>query len=60
MRDAIREGLIVPSHFTAIDQRADIFAKALGTRQFLYLLNKLGICDLHAPNLKGVSSPFMP
>ena len=31
------------------EQLADIFTKALGTRQFEHLLRKLGIRDLHAP-----------
>ena len=49
MRDAIRDGIISTSHVSTEDQLADIFTKALGKRKFLYLLGKLGICDLHAP-----------
>ena len=47
--DAIRDGIISTSHVFTEDQLADIFTKALGKRKFLYLLGKLGICDLHAP-----------
>ena len=53
MRDAIRDGIISTSHVSTEDQLADIFTKALGKRKFLYLLRKLGICDLHAPTLGG-------
>ena len=49
VRDAIRDGIISTSHVSTEDQLADIFTKALGKRKFLYLLGKLGICDLHAP-----------
>ena len=49
VRDAIQAGLIGTSHVSTSEQLADIFTKALGKRQFTYLLGKLGICDLHAP-----------
>ncbi|KAL2922825.1 Retrovirus-related Pol polyprotein from transposon TNT 1-94 [Bienertia sinuspersici] len=49
IRDAIQDGIIRPSHVKTDEQLADIFTKALGKKQFLYLLGKLGICDLHAP-----------
>ncbi|XP_021748627.1 uncharacterized protein LOC110714422 [Chenopodium quinoa] len=49
VRDAIQEGVISPSYVKTTDQLADIFTKALSKNQFLYLLGKLGICDLHAP-----------
>ena len=49
IRDAIQDGLIRTSHVSTTEQPADIFTKALGKRQFHYLLGKLGICDPHAP-----------
>ena len=49
VRDAIQNGLISPSHVPTTAQLADIFTKALGQRQYLFLLSKLGICDLRAP-----------
>lgn len=49
IRDAIQEGLLVTSHVSNIEQLAYLFTKALGTRQFRFLLGKLGIGDLHAP-----------
>ncbi|KAJ4812357.1 Retroelement pol polyprotein-like [Rhynchospora pubera] len=49
VRDMVRVGHIVTSHVRTTDQLADIFTKALGKRQFQYLLGKLGIHDPHAP-----------
>ncbi|KAJ4796184.1 Retroelement pol polyprotein-like [Rhynchospora pubera] len=49
VRDIIRAGHIITSHVRTTEQLADIFTKALGKRQFHYLLSKLGIRDLHAP-----------
>ncbi|XP_074290587.1 uncharacterized protein LOC141617305 [Silene latifolia] len=49
IRDAITDGLVLPTHVSTTDQLADIFTKALGVPQFTYLLRKLGILDLHAP-----------
>lgn len=49
VRDAIRDGIISTYHVSTDDQLADIFTKALGKRKFLSLLDKLGICNLHAP-----------
>lgn len=49
IRDAIQEGLLTTHHVSTTEQLADIFTKALGSRQFFYLLRKLGICDPHAP-----------
>ncbi|CAH9080818.1 unnamed protein product [Cuscuta epithymum] len=45
VRDALREGLITTHHVSTTDQLADIFTKALGKRQFLFLLHKLGIYE---------------
>ncbi|CAH9073126.1 unnamed protein product [Cuscuta epithymum] len=49
VRDALQEGLISAHHVSTHEQLADIFTKALGKRQFFYLLRKLGIFDPHAP-----------
>ncbi|XP_074299020.1 uncharacterized protein LOC141630027 [Silene latifolia] len=49
IRDAIIDGLIQPSHVNTHSQLADIFTKALASQQFIFLLRKLGILDLHAP-----------
>lgn len=53
IRDAIQEGLLVMSHVFTTEQLADLFTKALGTRQFHYLLGKLGISDPYAPTWGG-------
>ncbi|KAL2928646.1 Retrovirus-related Pol polyprotein from transposon RE2 [Bienertia sinuspersici] len=49
IRDAIQEGLLSTHHVSTNEQLADIFTKALGHRQFHFLLRKLGIYDPHAP-----------
>ncbi|WCJ23129.1 Retrovirus-related Pol polyprotein from transposon RE2 [Euphorbia peplus] len=49
VRDAIQDGVIAPSYVPTRVQLADIFTKALGKMHFEFLMNKLGICDLHAP-----------
>ena len=49
VRDAIQNGTLATYHVSTTEQLADIFTKALGKRQFLYLLGKLGICNPHAP-----------
>lgn len=49
LRDAIQDGTIDPSHVPTNAHLAGIFTKALGYNQFIFLLRKLGICDLHAP-----------
>ncbi|RVW73137.1 Retrovirus-related Pol polyprotein from transposon RE2 [Vitis vinifera] len=49
VRDAITDGLIAPSYVSTVTQLADIFTKALGKKQFDYLLAKLGIFEPHAP-----------
>ncbi|XP_021751608.1 uncharacterized protein LOC110717256 [Chenopodium quinoa] len=46
LRDAIQDGIISPSYVKTTDQLADIFTKALNKQQFMYLLGKLGICEL--------------
>ena len=49
IRDAIQEGLLSTCHVPTHEQLADIFTKALGHRQFTFLLRKLDICDPLAP-----------
>lgn len=49
VRDAIIAGNINPVFVPSNAQLADIFTKALGKRQYEFLLRKLGIRDLHAP-----------
>jgi len=49
VRDAVRDGIITTHHVRTNEQLADIFTKALGRSQFLYLMSKLGIQDLHTP-----------
>lgn len=49
VRDAVQTGVITTAYVHTTAQRADILTKALGSRQFLHLLGKLGVCDLHAP-----------
>lgn len=58
VRDAIQEGAISTRHVPTDEQLADIFTKALGKKQFLYLLHKLGIYDLHAPTWGGGIRPI--
>ncbi|GAA0176500.1 hypothetical protein LIER_29480 [Lithospermum erythrorhizon] len=48
VRDALVKGVIATSHVSTSDQLADLFIKALGKRQFGFLLRKLGIYDPHA------------
>lgn len=45
VRDAIKDGLISPSHVSTTEQCANM----CGIRQFHYLLSKLGIYHPHAP-----------
>jgi transposase InsO family protein len=49
VRDELKAGTIATSYIRTGDQLADIFTKALGKSQFLVLLRKLGIRNLHAP-----------
>ena len=48
VRDRLLSNEICTSHVGSSDQVGDIFTKALGHTQFHHLLDKLGICDLHA------------
>nr|AAC67205.1 putative retroelement pol polyprotein [Arabidopsis thaliana] len=49
VRDAVRDGIITTHHVRTSEQLADIFTKALGRNQFIYLMSKLGIQNLHTP-----------
>ncbi|GAA0144009.1 transmembrane signal receptor [Lithospermum erythrorhizon] len=49
LHDALLEGIIRMNHVSTTNQLAYIFTKALGRRQFEFLLRKLDILDLHAP-----------
>ena len=49
VRDEIQVGNTTTSYIRMGNQLVDIFTKALGKSQFLLLLRKLGIHDLHAP-----------
>lgn len=49
VRDAIVDGLIVPSYVSTKAQLADVFTKALRKTQFYLLLSKSGILDPTCP-----------
>jgi hypothetical protein len=49
VRDEIIKGNVQTAYVPTHTQLADIFTKALGKSQFEFLLNKLGIRNLHAP-----------
>ncbi|GAA0166590.1 hypothetical protein LIER_21711 [Lithospermum erythrorhizon] len=49
IRNAIQDGTIIASHVCTSSQLANIFTKSLDKQQFKTLMNKLNICDLHAP-----------
>ncbi|WVZ15755.1 hypothetical protein V8G54_013321 [Vigna mungo] len=49
IRDEVLKNTIKLSYVPNCTQLGDIFTKALGTKQFLFLLSKLGIQNLHAP-----------
>ena len=49
VRERILSGIITPHYTPTTEQLADIFTKALGNRQFRYLLGKLGVANPHAP-----------
>ncbi|KAL1214856.1 Retrovirus-related Pol polyprotein from transposon RE2 [Cardamine amara subsp. amara] len=49
VRNAVRDGIITTTHVRITEQIADMLTKALGRAQFVHLLSKLGIQDLHAP-----------
>ena len=49
IRENIQLGLIQTSYISTTHQLADIFTKPLGRQQFIHLLCKLGIHDVHTP-----------
>uniref|UniRef100_A0A2N9HWQ2 Reverse transcriptase Ty1/copia-type domain-containing protein n=1 Tax=Fagus sylvatica TaxID=28930 RepID=A0A2N9HWQ2_FAGSY len=49
IRERIHSKELITSYVSSRNQLADIFTKALGCDQFLNLLSKLGIANLHAP-----------
>lgn len=49
VRDAVQDQLITLRHVQTTEQLADLMTKALGSSSFHYLLNKLGVRNLHAP-----------
>ncbi|KAL9409330.1 hypothetical protein AB3S75_047673 [Citrus x aurantiifolia] len=49
IRDEIQRRNIRPAYVSTNIQLVDIFTKALGSKEFKFLLRKLGIRDLHAP-----------
>lgn len=49
VQDEIVRCTIVTRHVSTKNQLADIFTKALGSREFEAFLGKLGILNLHAP-----------
>jgi len=49
VRERILSRVITPQYTPSTEQLVDIFTKALGQRQFHYLMGKLGIANLHAP-----------
>lgn len=48
VRDAVQNRLIKMRHVRTTQQLADIITKALGSMAFHYLMNKLGVRNLHA------------
>ena len=46
----ILSGELTPGYLPYKYQQADIFTKALGKQQFLFLRSKLAIVNPHAPN----------
>ncbi|XP_013607679.1 PREDICTED: uncharacterized mitochondrial protein AtMg00810-like [Brassica oleracea var. oleracea] len=53
VRDALQDGIITTVHVRTHEQVADVLTKALGRVQFETLLFKLGVRNLHLPNLRG-------
>ena len=50
VRERIQQGILRMSYVPSNHQLADIFTKALGKDQFLFLSHKLGIHNIHAPS----------
>lgn len=48
IRDVFQAGLITSAYIPSVSQLTDVLTKALYLPQFRKLLDKLGICNLHA------------
>ena len=49
VRDYITAGIIAAHHVGTMEQLADLLTKSLGRQQLHYLLDKMGVQDLHSP-----------
>ncbi|KAI3523163.1 hypothetical protein L1887_01220 [Cichorium endivia] len=49
VRERVESKEVKPIHIDTRSQVADLLTKALGAKQLQFLLDKLGICNLHAP-----------
>jgi hypothetical protein len=52
IREKLQGGIIQTFHIPTTQQPADLFTKALGSKQFHHLLGKLGVINIHS-NLRG-------
>jgi hypothetical protein len=50
IREKIQNGLIRTLHVRSENQLADLMTKALGTQQFKYLVDKIGVHNIYAPS----------
>uniref|UniRef100_A0A2N9FVF7 Integrase catalytic domain-containing protein n=1 Tax=Fagus sylvatica TaxID=28930 RepID=A0A2N9FVF7_FAGSY len=50
IREKIQNGLIRTLHVRSENQLADLMTKALGTQQFKYLVDKMGVHNIYAPS----------
>jgi len=49
VRERLISGNLLLSYLKSQEQPTNIFTKALGTKQFLHLIDKLGMINPHAP-----------
>ncbi|KAM7485260.1 hypothetical protein LguiA_001269 [Lonicera macranthoides] len=49
IRDKIQDGSIITKHVNSKHQLADVFTKALGKENFVPMIHKLGLYDIHSP-----------
>lgn len=49
IRDKIQSGLISTAYIPIAQQPADVLTKPLGASQFLHLIHKLGVHNVHTP-----------
>lgn len=52
VREKVARGLVTTHHVRTDQQPADLFTKPLPAKQFLFLLSKLGVVNIHS-NLRG-------